>query len=42
MLATAIFSFRAGGSLSNREIEQDVLIKARHVFKKAAKGLDST
>jgi hypothetical protein len=42
MLATAIFSFRTKGSLSDREVEQDVMIEARHVFKKAAKGLDST
>jgi hypothetical protein len=41
MLATAIFSFRTRSSSSNREVEQDVLIKARHVFKKAAKGLDT-
>jgi hypothetical protein len=34
MLATAIFSFRTKSSLSQREVEQDVLIKARHVFKK--------
>ena len=42
MLATAIFSFRTRSGLSTREIEQDVLIKARHVFKKAVKGLDSS
>jgi hypothetical protein len=39
MLATAIFSFRTRGSSSQREVEQDVLIKARHVFSKAIKGL---
>ena len=39
MLVTAIFSFRTKGSLSKREIERDVVRKARHLFNRVAIGL---
>jgi hypothetical protein len=35
-IATAIFSFRTTANLSKRQIEQEVVRKARHVLKRAA------
>lgn len=40
MLATAIFSYRTTSPLSKREIEQDVVRKARHIFRRAAHTLN--
>jgi hypothetical protein len=36
MLAVAIFSFRTTAKLSNQQMEQDVLRKARYILKRAA------
>jgi hypothetical protein len=36
MLATAIFSFRTTERLINRQIEQEIARKARHILKRAA------
>jgi hypothetical protein len=36
MLASAIFSFRTCTSLTNREIEQEIVRKARHLLQRAA------
>jgi hypothetical protein len=36
MLATAIFSFRTTEGLTNRQIEQEIARKARHILKRAA------
>ena len=35
-IATAIFSFRTTVGLSKRQLEEDVVRKARHVLKRAA------
>jgi hypothetical protein len=42
ILATAIFSYRTTASLSKREVERDVVRKARHVFSRASVGLNGT
>jgi hypothetical protein len=39
MVASAIFSFRTTAVLSRRELERDLVRKARHLFKQAAAGL---
>ena len=41
MLATAIFSFRTRARLSKREIEQDVIRKAKYLFDQAAIGMSN-
>jgi hypothetical protein len=41
MLATAIFSFRTKARLSKREIEQDVIRKAKYLFNQAAIGMSN-
>ena len=41
ILVTAIFSFRATAVLSRQERDRDLIRKARHMFKKAAVGLDA-
>jgi hypothetical protein len=40
MIVSAIFSFRTKASLSKREIEQDVMRKAKFLFNKAAAEFD--
>jgi hypothetical protein len=35
-MATAIFSFRTIGGLSKRQLQEDVVRKARHILKRAA------
>jgi hypothetical protein len=40
VLAVAIFSFRTTSRMAMRQIEEDIVRKARHMFKKAAVGLD--
>ena len=40
VLVTAIFSFRVKAALSRQERDRDLVRKARHMFKKAALGLD--
>jgi len=40
ILTVAVFSFRTTAGLPRRQIEQDIVRKARHLFKKAALGLD--
>jgi len=39
MLATAIFSFRTCAGLADRQIEQEILRKARHLLKRAATAI---
>jgi hypothetical protein len=39
MIATAVFSFRTRARLSKREIEQDVVRKAKYLFTEAAIGI---
>jgi hypothetical protein len=39
MLATAMFSFCTKAVLSKREIEQDVIRKAKYLFSQAANGV---
>ena len=36
LIATAIFSFRTKARLSKQEIKQDIIRKARHLFKRAS------
>jgi len=36
LIATAIFSFRTKAKLSKQEIKQDIIRKARHLFKRAS------
>ena len=40
ILTVAVFSFQTTAGLPRRQIEQDIVRKARHLFKKAALGLD--
>jgi hypothetical protein len=40
ILVSAIFSFRTTARLSRRQIEIDVVRKARHVFKRVSHGLN--
>jgi hypothetical protein len=40
ILVSAVFTFRTTASLPKRQIEIDVLRKARHVFKRASHGLN--
>ncbi len=40
VLTVAVFSFRTTARLPRRRIEEDIVRKARHLFKKAALGLD--
>jgi hypothetical protein len=42
MLATAIFSFRTTARLSKLQIEQDLVRKARHIFRRAAQTLEGS
>lgn len=35
-ITTAIFSFRTIGTLSKRQIEEDIVRKARHLLRRAA------
>ena len=35
-IATAIFSFRSTAALSKRQIEEDIMRKARHLLRRAA------
>ena len=42
VLAVAIFSFRTTSRMPMRQIEQEIVRKARHIFRKAAIGLDET
>lgn len=36
----AVFSYRTTARLPRKQIEQEIVRKARHLFKKAATGLD--
>jgi hypothetical protein len=36
IIATAIFSFRTTATLSKRQIEQEIVRRARHILKQAA------
>jgi len=40
ILTVAVFSFRTTARLPRGQIEEDIVRKARHLFKKAALGLD--
>jgi hypothetical protein len=40
ILTVAVFSFRTTARLPRRQIEEDIVRKARHLFRKAALGLD--
>jgi hypothetical protein len=40
ILVSAIFTFRTKAILSKRQIEIDVVRKARHVFKRVSHGLN--
>jgi hypothetical protein len=42
MVANAVFSFRTKAKLTKREIEQDVVRKARYLFGQAALALTDT
>ncbi len=42
MLVTAIFSFRTTARLSKSKIEQDIVRKARHIFRRATQTLEGT
>jgi len=39
MVAVAVFSFRTTARLSKREVEQDVIRKAKYLFNRAAIGM---
>ena len=39
VLAVAVFSFRTTSRLSKQQIEQDIVRKARHLFKRAAASI---
>jgi len=39
MLATAIFSFRTCAGLADRQIEQEIVRKARHLLKRATTAI---
>jgi hypothetical protein len=41
VIVTAIFSFRSKFMYSQRELEQDLARKARHMLRKASVGLDA-
>jgi hypothetical protein len=41
MFAIALFSFRTGANLTDRQIEQTMVNKARHLFKHAWDTLDT-
>jgi hypothetical protein len=40
VLVSAIFSFRTTASLTKRQIEIDLVRKARHIFKRVSHGLN--
>ena len=40
ILTVAVFSFHTTARLPRRQIEEGIVRKARHLFKKAALGLD--
>ncbi len=40
ILTVAVFSYRTTTRLPRRQIEEEIVRKARHIFKKAALGLD--
>ena len=40
ILTVAIFSFRTTSRMPRRRIEEEIVRKARHIFRKAAIGLD--
>jgi hypothetical protein len=40
ILTVAVFSYRATTRLPRHRIEEEIVRKARHIFKKAALGLD--
>ena len=40
ILTVAVFSFRTTTRLPRRQIEEEIVRKARHIFRKAALGLD--
>jgi hypothetical protein len=40
ILTVAVFSYRTATRLPRRQIEEEIVRKARHIFKKAALGLD--
>jgi hypothetical protein len=42
ILTVAIFSFRTTSRMPRRQIEEEIVRKARHTFRKAAIGLDET
>jgi hypothetical protein len=39
VLAVAVFSFRTTSRLSKQQIEQEIVRKARHLFKRAAASI---
>ena len=39
VLAVAVFSFRTTSRLSKQQIEQEIVRKARHLFKRAATSI---
>lgn len=42
ILTVAIFSFRTTSRMSRRQIEEEIVRKARHIFRRAATRLDET
>jgi hypothetical protein len=42
ILIVAVFSYRTTSRLPRKQIEQEIVRKARHLFKKAALGLEET
>jgi hypothetical protein len=40
VLTVAVFSYRTSSRLPSRQIEEEIVRKARHIFKRAAFGLD--
>jgi hypothetical protein len=40
ILTVAVFSYRTSSRLPRKQIEQEIVRKARHLFKKASLGLD--
>jgi hypothetical protein len=40
ILTVAVFSYRTTARLPREQIEQEIVRKARHLFKKASTGLD--
>lgn len=42
IIVVGIFSYRTTETLSKRQIEQEIVRKARHILRKAERGADET